>query len=469
MSLNREWAERSLAHVWHPCTQMHDHAGAEPPLPLVPIKSAEGVWLEDFEGRRYIDAVSSWWTNLFGHRHPHIVEQLKNQLDRLDHVMLGGFTHETVVELSERLVELAPPGLTRCFYADNGSSAVEVALKMSFHYWRHAGKPEKRRFIALSNSYHGETLGALAVGGPSMYRDTYAPLLLEAIHVESPDCYERAPGQSWEDHTRQRFAKMELALQRHAHEVCAVIIEPLIHCAGGMRMYHPLYLTLLREACTKYGVHLIADEIAVGFGRTGRLWACDWAPPPQSNRDAQPGITPDFMCLSKGLTGGTLPLAVTLTRDEIYQAFHADYSAGKAFLHSHSYTGNPLACRAALATLDLLESERPLRTNGLLSELMWSQTAELRSHPQVAEVRLQGMVMAIELARNVRSKEPYPASERRGLRAYRHALTAHKDYGVILRPLGNVIYFMPPYVITPREIEQMCKIAIEAIHVATKD
>ncbi|MEQ1440414.1 adenosylmethionine--8-amino-7-oxononanoate transaminase [Fontimonas sp. SYSU GA230001] len=466
---NDDWTQRSLAHVWQPCTQMQDHAGADPELPLIPVRRAEGAWLEDFDGRRYLDAVSSWWTNIFGHRHPHIVEQLRQQLDTLDHVMLGGFTHAPVVELSERLVQLAPPGLTRCFYADNGSSAVEVALKMSFHYWHNAGQPRKRRFITLTNSYHGETLGALAVGGPSIYRDTYAPLLLQPIHVPSPDCYERTPGQSWEDHTRQSFVHMEHALAEHAGEVCAVILEPLVQCAGGMRMYHPLYLRLLREACNRHGVHLIADEIAVGFGRTGRMWACDWAPPNPRDDDAQPGITPDFLCLSKGLTGGTLPLAVTLTREAIYQAFYADYRAGKAFLHSHSYTGNPLACRAALATLDLFETEKPLATNRLLADLMWRQTADIRAHPHVAEVRQQGMILAIELARNVRSREPYPAAERRGLRVYRHALNGRPDFAAVLRPLGNVIYFMPPYVITPREIEQLCKLALDAIHQATRD
>ncbi|SFF39696.1 adenosylmethionine-8-amino-7-oxononanoate aminotransferase [Fontimonas thermophila] len=469
MSLNDALKQRSLAHVWHPCTQMRDHAGANPELPLIPIRSAEGVWLTDFDGRRYLDAISSWWTNIFGHRHPAIVAALKQQLDTLDHVLLAGFTHEPAVELAERLVKLAPPGLTRCFYADNGSSAIEVALKMSFHYWRNSGCTRKTRFIALTNSYHGETLGALAMGGPSIYRDTYAPLLLQPIYVPSPDCYERAPGQSWEDYTRQRFRLMEETLARHADEVCAVIIEPLVQCAGGMRMYHPLYLRLLREACTRHRVHLIADEIAVGFGRTGRMWGCDWAPPDPRATDAQPGITPDFMCISKGLTGGTLPLAATLTRDEIYDAFYADYREGKAFLHSHSYTGNPIACRAALATLDLFESEQPLAQNRLLAELMWRQTAELRALAHVAEVRQQGMILAIEMARNARSKEPYPASERRGLRAYRHALSAHPDFGVLLRPLGNVIYFMPPYVITPREIEQLCTIALAAVREATRD
>jgi adenosylmethionine---8-amino-7-oxononanoate aminotransferase len=467
---NEDWKRRSLAHVWHPCTQMHDHVGGDAaPLPLVPIKSAEGAWLEDFDGRRYLDAVGSWWTNIFGHRHPYIVEQLKQQLDTLDHVMLAGFTHAPVVELSERLVKLAPPGLTRCSYADNGSSAVEIALKQSFHYWRNAGHAGKTRFIALENGYHGETLGALAVGGPSMYRDTYAPLLLSPIHVASPDCYERGAGESWEDYTRRQFQHMELALERHAHEVCAVIVEPLVQCAGGMRMYHPIYLSLLREACDRHGVHLIADEIAVGFGRTGKLFACEWAPPLHYGRNAQHGITPDFLCLSKGLTGGTLPLAVTLTREAIFEAFYADYAAGKAFLHSHSYTGNPIGCRAALATLDLFEREQPLATNRLLSNLMWTQTAELRAHPQVAELRQQGMILAIELAQNVHRKTPYPAEQRRGLRAYRHALHATKDRGVLLRPLGNVLYFMPPYVITPKEIEWLAQVTLEAVRAATAD
>ncbi|TJY61937.1 adenosylmethionine--8-amino-7-oxononanoate transaminase [Sinimarinibacterium sp. CAU 1509] len=463
---NAAWKQRSLEHVWHPCTQMSDHAGGDAaPLPLIPIRSAEGAWLEDFDGKRYLDAVSSWWTNIFGHRHPYIVDQLKQQLDTLDHVMLAGFSHQPVIELSERLVKLVPPGLTRCFYADNGSSTVEVALKMSFHYWLNQGQPRKTRFVTLSNSYHGETLGALALGDTGLYRDTYSPLLLQPLVVPSPDCYERMPGQSWEDHTRQQFHHMEQMLAQHADEVCAVIVEPLVQCAGGMRMYHPIYLTMLREACSRYGVHLIADEIAVGFGRTGQMFACNWAPPSRRDPDAQPGITPDFICLSKGLTGGTLPLAVTMTREDIYAAFYADYCAGKAFLHSHSYTGNPLACRAALATLDLFETEKPLVTNRMLSQLLWSQTAELRAHPHVAEIRQQGMILAIELSRSTARKQPYPAEERRGLRVYRHAL----ERGVLLRPLGNVIYFMPPYVITPREVETLCKVALESINLATAD
>jgi adenosylmethionine-8-amino-7-oxononanoate aminotransferase len=449
MTTNSDWAARSLARVWHPCTQMKDHEQ----LPLVPIKSAQGAWLEDFEGKRYLDAVSSWWTNLFGHRHPLIVERLKQQLDRLDHVLLAGFTHEGAVTLAEKLCAIAPKGLTRCFYSDNGSSAVEVALKMSFHYWRNAGQAGKTRFIALENSYHGETLGALSVGGPSMYRDTYAPLLMQPIHVASPDCFNRSGGESWEDYSRRQFVHMQVALERHAHEVCAVIVEPLVQCAGGMRMYHPVYLRMLREACDRHGVHLIADEIATGFGRTGKMFALEWA-----------GISPDLMCLSKGLTGGTLPLAVTLATEQVYQAFYADWQAGKAFLHSHSYTGNALACAAALATLEIFGQQNWMQQNRDLGHLLWMSVGELLRHPNVAEVRQQGMIVAIELAENVHRRKPFPPEQRRGRRVYEYGLKK----GVLLRPLGDVIYFMPPYILSGEEVKLMSQTAIAAINEAVR-
>ena len=451
---------RSLARVWHPCTQMHDHASGA--LPLIAIARADGAWLEDFEGKRYLDAVSSWWTNLWGHRHPDIVAALKTQLDTLDHLIFAGFTHEPAVELAEKLC--AKSGLDRCFFTDNGSSAVEAALKMSFHYWQNVGKPTKQKFIALTNSYHGETLGALAVGGPSMYRDSYAPLLLQPLFAPSPDCYERGPGESWEDHSRRAFSHMQLLLERHAHEACAVIIEPLVQCAGGMRMYHPIYLTLLRQACDHFGVHLIVDEIAVGFGRTGTFFACEQAPPAAYGKGLPSGITADFMCLSKGLTGGTLPLAVVLAREHIYQAFYADYAAHKAFLHSHSYTGNPLACRAALASLELFGEGNALAANRLMAQHLWKQTHALRSHPHVAEVRQTGMILAVEMVQRTGSKTPYPAEERRGLIAYRHALSK----GVVLRPLGNVLYLMPPYVLTFKEADLLCEVLCEAVDVATR-
>ena len=447
---NAELSARTLAHAWHPCTQMKDHEW----LPMVPIRSAEGVWLEDFDGNRYIDAISSWWTNIFGHRHPQVVAALKDQIDTLDHVMFAGFTHEPAVLLAEKLAAITPGNLNRCFYADIGSAAVEVALKMSFHYWQNLGQSKKTRFVALDNGYHGETLGALAVGGTGLYRDAYKPLMLEPLHVPSPDCYSRPAGASWEEHSRRQFQHLKSLLETRADEICAVIVEPLIQCAGGMRMYHPIYLKLLRQACDERGVHLIADEIATGFGRTGRLWACDWA-----------DITPDFMCLSKGLTAGTLPLACVMTHDEIYQAFYEDYSSYKAFLHSHSYTANPLACRAALATLEIFEQEDWHARNRRMGHALWNAVSDLQQHPHVAEVRQQGMVLAIEMAANGPKKQAYPAEQRRGLKVYQYAL----KHGVLLRPLGNVVYFMPPYTLSAEEAAQLVQVAIAGIEHATSE
>lgn len=422
-------------------------------LPPIPIHHGQGVWLEDFEGNRYLDAISSWWVNLFGHSHPYINAELKKQLDSLEHCILAGFSHEPAIQLAERLTDLAPSGLERCFYADNGSSAVEVALKMSFHYWRNAGKSGKTRFIALSNSYHGETLGALAVGDVAIYKKTYGPLLLDTLIVKGPDCYEREAGESWTAHSIKRFAEMEAMLAAHADSVCAVIVEPLVQCAGSMRMYDPVYLSLLREACDRYQVHLIADEIAVGFGRTGTFFACE-----------QAAISPDFLCLSKGLTGGYLPLSAVLTTAGIYHAFYAEYEAQRAFLHSHSYTGNALACRAGLASLDLFEQLGTIANNQKLALSMAESVKSLKHHPHVAEIRQTGMILAIEMVADKAGKVAYPWQERRGFKAYQHALSR----GVLLRPLGDVIYFMPPYIITEDEISFMAEVAIEAVNHATE-
>ncbi|MCG8609376.1 MAG: adenosylmethionine--8-amino-7-oxononanoate transaminase [Pseudomonadales bacterium] len=440
---------RDLNALWHPCTQMKDHER----LPIIPIKKGDGVWLEDFEGNRYIDAISSWWVNIFGHCNPRINDAIKEQLDTLEHVILAGFTHETVIELSERLVQVTPRGLDKCFYADNGSSAIEVALKMSFHYWRNSGNTRKTKFVNLANSYHGETLGALSVGDVSLYKDTYEPLLLEILTAPSPDCYNRDPGESWEDYSLRQFTLMEKLLAEQGDEICAVIVEPLIQCAGHMRMYHPIYLTRLKAACEKYNVHLIADEIAVGFGRTGTMFACE-----------QAGITPDFMCLSKGLTAGYLPLSVVLTTNHVYDAFYDEYETLKAFLHSHSYTGNPIGCRTALATLDIFAQDNVIEANKALSKCMWDSTRHLIDHPHVADVRQHGMVLAIEMVQNKSSKTPYPWQERRGLRVFEHGLKNN----CLLRPLGNVVYMMPPYIITESEIQHLAKIATEGIDIATR-
>ena len=447
---NAAWLQRDLAVLWHPCTQMKDHER----LPMIPIRAASGVWLEDFDGRRYLDAISSWWVNLFGHANPRINQALRDQLESLEHVILAGFSHAPAIELAERLTNLAPAGLTRCFYADSGSAAIEVALKMSYHYWRNLGRARKTRFVTLTNSYHGETLGALAVGDVALYKETYAPLLMEILTVPSPDAYMSEPGESAADCARRRFVTLEAILAQRHEEICAVIVEPLVQCAGYMRMYDPVYLELLRRACDRYDVHLIADEVAVGFGRTGTLFACE-----------QAAITPDFMCLSKGLTGGYLPLSATLTTETVYQAFYDDYTTLKAFLHSHSYTGNALACRAALASLDIFDQDDVLRRNRTTAELMASCTADFAAHPHVGEVRQRGMILAIEMVKDKVGRIPYPWQERRGLRVYEYALTK----GVLLRPLGNVIYFMPPYVISEEQVRHLAAVAIEAIDAATRN
>lgn len=447
---NQHLFNRDVSVIWHPCTQMKDHET----YPVIPIKKGQGVWLEDFDGNRYLDAVSSWWVNLFGHANPTINAALKAQLDTLEHVIFAGFTHEPAVKLAEQLVSVTPEGLSRVFYADNGSAAVEVALKMSFHYWRNCRQFQKTKFITLENSYHGETLGALAVGNVPLYKETYAPLLMEVITVPGPDCYYREPGESWADYSSRRFALMEQVLAAHAETACAVIIEPLVQCAGNMRMYDPVYLQLLRKACDKYQVHLITDEIAVGFGRTGTLFACE-----------QAAIAPDFMCLSKGLTGGYLPLSAVLTTDRVYQAFYDDYQNLTAFLHSHSYTGNALACRAGLATLEIFQQQRVIEKNRNLAAFMAKMIQRFADHPQVAEVRQTGMVAAIELVKDKITREPFPWQERRGLKVYQYALSK----GVLLRPLGNVVYFMPPYVIDEAEIKLMVDVAWQGIQIATRD
>ena len=447
---NAAWRQRDLAHLWHPCTQMKDHEW----LPLIPMRRGRGAWLQDYDGNWYLDVISSWWVNLFGHANPTINAAIAEQLEQIEQVMLAGYSHAPAIELAERLARVAPAGLDRVFFADNGSAGVEVALKLSYHYWLNSGQGQRKRFVCLSNSYHGETLGALSVSDVGLYRDTYAPLLLERLVAPSPDCFQREPGMDWETHSRQMFEPMRALLHEHAAEICAVIVEPLVQCAGGMRMYHPVYLQLLRATCDELGIHLIADEIATGFGRTGTLFACE-----------QAGISPDFLCLSKGLTGGYLPLSAVVLPDRVYRAFYDDFESMKAFLHSHSYTGNPLACRAALATLNLFETSDVIGENRRKSKLMGDSVAGMADHPQVGELRQTGMILAMEMVADKQACTPYPWQQRRGVRAYLHAL----EQGVLLRPLGNVSYFMPPYVVSDEEIEWMGQVACESIDAATRD
>jgi len=428
---NLEISERDLNVLWHPCTQMKDHET----IPLVPISKGDGIYLYDFEGNRIIDAISSWWVNLFGHCNPYINQKIKEQLDRLEHVILAGFTHEGIVKLSERLVKLSPDGLTRCFYADNGSSAIEVALKMSYHSHKNSGK-EKPLFVSLSESYHGETLGALSVGDVALYKETYEPLLIRSTQTPSPK------NQSIEA-ALEAAKSFECLLQDRAHEIAALIVEPLVQGAGGMRMYHPLFLSETKRLCEAYGIHFIADEILVGFGRTGSMFACE-----------QAGITPDFLILSKGLTGGYLPLSVVLTTEAVYGSFYCDYNPVRSFLHSHSYTGNALACAAANATLDIFESENVIENNQRTIAFIAEELKRFESLARVKEVRQCGMIAAIEL-------EGFDPKDRIGLKIHQQCM----KQGVLIRPLGSIIYVMTPYVISFEEL----KIVFDAIEYSLRN
>ena len=402
----------------------------------MPVARAEGVWLYDHEGHRYLDAISSWWVNLFGHNHPAIRAALCEQLERLDHVMLAGFTHAPVVELSERLGALT--GLGHAFYGSDGASATEIALKMSAHHWRNRGQAGKCRFVGVAGGYHGETVGALAVTDIALFREAYAPLIRLAATVPSPDARGALGAETSETVAERAAAALGDWLAQHHAETAALIVEPLVQCAAGMAMHHPVYLQRVRALCDRYQVHLVLDEIAVGFGRTGSLFA-----------HQQAGIRPDFLCLSKGLTGGTLPLSVVLCTDEVYQAFFDDQTA-RGFLHSHSYTGNPLACRAALATLDLFDQTDALVRNRHTAQRLAQQLLPLSEHPCVRHARRSGMIFAWDV-------QDAPADFAQ--RYARHALAQ----GLVLRPIGATVYAMPPYVISEDEGAWLAQGALAAL------
>lgn len=448
------WRTRDLAAVWHPCTQMREHPDVQP---LLPIERGDGVWLIESGGRRILDSGSSWWTNLHGHAEPRIAEAIASQARTLEQVILAGCTHPRAVELAESLLERAPrepgrPPLTKVFYADNGSAGVEVALKMAFQWFQNRGdEPRRTKFVALQNGYHGETLGALAVGDIPLYRRVYAPLLCESVFAPSPDAYLARDSQSAAGCAEDAADALAHLLDEHAGEICALILEPLIQCAGGMRMHDPVYLKRVRELCDVHGVFLIADEIAVGFGRTGTLFACE-----------QAGIQPDLLCLSKGLTGGFLPLSTVLATQALYDGF-LDASRERAFLHSHSYTGNPLACAAALASLDIFDADDVLARNRGTAAKMATFAAQIGAHRHVADTRQTGMVVAFELTRGGDRRTPFDPALRIGLRAYRHAV----ERGVLLRPLGDVLYWMPPYCIDDAQLQLLVDVTAEAIEVAT--
>ena len=423
MSGNTEWGERSRRAVWHPCTQMQQHET----FPPLPIARAEGAWLHDFDGRRYLDAVSSWWVNLFGHANPRINAALIEQLAELPHAILAGCTHRRVVELSERLAALAPAGLGHAFYASDGASATEIALKMAFHYWRNGGNAAKQEFVSLAGSYHGETLGALSVTDVALFRDSYAPLLHRNAVVASPVA--RA-GETPHGAAERAAAALDAHLAARRATTAALIVEPLVQGAVGMAMYDAHYLRCARELCTRHGVLLIADEIMTGFGRTGTLFACE-----------QAGVTPDLLCLSKGLTGGYLPLSCVLATDAVFAAFYAE-DVSRGFLHSHSYTGNALACRAALAVLDIFRDDDVIAANRARSARWTAVAQSLAQRADVRNFRAQGMIWAFDVD-----------TARPDFARWFHARALERE--LFLRPIGNTVYFMPPYVVTDAEFASL--------------
>lgn len=444
-------AEKDLKYIWHPCSQMKDYEELKP----IVIKKGEGVYLYDIEGNKYLDVISSWWCNLLGHCNPKINAAIKKQVDELEHVIFANFTHPQAIRLCERLSKILPQGLCKFNFTDNGSSAIEAAMKVSFQYHQQTGNPQKTKFMALTDAYHGETIGALSVGDCDLYTKLYKPILMDIVRVNGPDCYRCPYGQNRDNCNCECFKKAEETFAKHGNETSAILVEPLLQGSAGMKIYPPLYLKKLRELCDKYNVHLIADEIATGFGRTGKMFAFEHAK-----------VSPDIMCLSKGLTGGYMPMALFVTTQKIYDAFYADYNTGKAFMHSHTYSGNPLACSAANAVLDILQDGSILKTaqengkyfNNLIKE-------KFLNHKNIGEIRHIGLINAIEIVKNTQTKTSFDSKLRTGYQIYKKALKR----GVILRPLGDVIYFNPPLIIGKEDMDYAVNTAFECLNEVLPD
>ncbi len=439
------WQEEDLKYIWHPCSQMKDYEE----LPPIVIDHANGINLYDIDGKCYKDVVSSWWCNLLGHCNPRINNAIKSQLDRLEHVIFANFTHKTAITLCQKLVEVLPKGLCKFNFADNGSASIEMAMKMSFQYHQQTGNTQKKKFMALTDAYHGETIGALSVGACDLYSEIYKPILMDVTRVQAPDCYRCPCGKCRGNCNCECFKFAEKTFEEHGDETCAILVEPLLQGSAGMKIYPPIFLTKLRELCDKYNVHLIADEIATGYGRTGKMFAFDWA-----------GVSPDIMCLSKGLTGGYMPMSICVTTQEIYDAFYADYVTGKAFMHSHTYAGNPLGCSAGIEVLNILKDEkiiekankRAVYFNNIINE-------KFADYKNVGEIRHIGLVNAIELVKDKKTKEPFDSKLRLGYQIYKKALKK----GVLLRPLGDIIYFNPPLIIEEPDMDFVTDVALECM------
>jgi adenosylmethionine-8-amino-7-oxononanoate aminotransferase len=438
-----EKIDRTL--LWHPFTQMREYAK----IPPLIIEEGRGSYLKDIHGRWYLDGVSSLWVNVHGHRKREINEAIIQQVRRISHSTLLGISNVPAVKLAEQLVGIAPRGLTKVFYSDNGSTAVEVALKMAFQFWKQGSKKnKKRKFISLKNGYHGDTIGSVSVGGIDLFHGIYKPLLFPTFKVQSPYCYRCPLHRTYPSCELECLNLLEEMMKRHHSQVAAFILEPIVQGAGGMIVFPKGYLKGARFLCNKYRILMIADEVATGFGRTGRMFACD-----------HEHVSPDLIALSKGITGGYLPLAATLTTNEIYQAFLGEVQDQKTFYHGHSFTGNPLACQAALASLDLFQKEKVLEV--LQSKILFlkKELKKFCSFPNVGEIRQKGMMVGIELVRDREKKTPFPLKDQIG---HRVILEARKR-GVIIRPLGDVIVLMPPLSITKQELKKLTQVISESI------
>ncbi len=433
--MNR-WIKKDLKHIWHPYTQMKDCRKWPPIL----IERAKGIKLYDNKGNFYYDTISSWWCNVHGHNHPKIKAAIKKQLNSLEHTLFAGFTHKPAVVLAERLVSITPKALTRVFFSDNGSTSVEIALKMSFQYWLNSGRKRKTKFVSLDLAYHGDTIGAMSVGGATVFNKAFDTLLFESFKVPTPYCYRCPVGKQRNRCNTDCIKPLETTLKKHKDKIAAVILEPLLMGAAGMIVYPVEYLKKTAELAKKCDVHLIADEVATGFGRTGKMFACEHA-----------DVQPDFMCLSKGITSGTLAFAATLTSEEIYNAFYDDYEKYKTFYHGHTYTANPLGCAAALASLEIFEREKTLEKIRTLIPVFHDGMERFRPLRFVGDVRYIGMVGAIELVKDKETKKPFDAAERIGQRTFQRGLKEN----LILRPLGNVIYLFLPLSITKSQLHEI--------------
>jgi adenosylmethionine-8-amino-7-oxononanoate transaminase len=447
--LTRRLAGLDARYVWHPFTQMSEWT----PRGMIVAASGKGPWLIDTDGRRWFDGVSSLWCNVHGHRVPEIDRAVARQLGRVAHSTFLGLSNAPAVELARRLVELAPRGLARVFYSDSGSEAVEVALKMAFQYWSHRGRPEKCTFLNFTNAYHGDTIGAVSVGGIGLFHGIFRPLLFRTVTARAPYRYRDGFRGSERAYLRFCVDRVERVLRRHAPRIAAIVMEPLVQGAAGMITHPRGFLAAVRRLADRYGTLLILDEVATGFGRTGRMFACE-----------HEKVRPDILCLAKGLTGGYLPLAATLTTEEIYRAFLGRYDEFKAFFHGHTYTANPLACAAALGSLEVFRRRRVLAGLAPKIRRFKAELERFRALEHVGDVRQVGLMAGVEFVRDRRTRAPFPLAEKRGIRA---CLAARK-HGILVRPLGNVVVLMPPLASSEREIVRFCRAMFAAVREATE-